>query len=110
MISPKSAITVRPLEEDAYLVTADLELGHVPSGILVRGSLDVSKLCLVRRVVVLDVERQLELEELMALAPVNLGLEAEERARGLLKSCRDRIQRDLYPRIQHENIVDEDKK
>ena len=46
----------------------------------------------------------------MALEPVNLGLEAEERARGLLKSCRDRIQRDLYPRIQHENIVDEDKK
>ena len=110
MISPKSAITVRPLEEDAYLVTADLELGHVPSRVLVRRSLNMSELRLVRRVVVLNVERQLELEELVALAPVDLGLKAEERARGLLKRCRDRVQGDLYPSIQHEDIVDVEKK
>ena len=91
-------------------MTADLEFGHVPSRVLVRRSLNMSELRLVRRVVVLDVERQLELEELMALAPVDLGLEAEERARGLLKRCRDRVQGNLCPSIQGEDIVDDDKK
>ena len=93
-----------------YLMTADLELGHVPSRVLVRRSLNMSELRLVRRVVVLNVERQLELEELVALAPVDLGLKAEERARGLLKRCRDCVQGDLYPSIQHEDIVDVEKK
>ena len=87
MISPKSAITVRPLEEDAYLVTADLELGHVPSRVLVRRALHMAELGLVRRKVVLDVERELELEELVSLVPVDLRIEAEERARVLLQGC-----------------------
>ena len=69
---------------DAHLVTADLELGHVPGRVLVRRPLDVSELRLIRRIVVLDVERELELEELVPLVPVHLGVEAEERARVLL--------------------------
>ena len=69
-------------------MTADLELGHVPSGVLVGRALDVSELRLIRRVVVLNVERQLELEEFVPLVPVNLGVEAEERPRVLLQgSC-----------------------
>ena len=74
-----------------YLVTADLELGHIPCRVLVCRALHVSKLRLVRREIVLDVERQLKLQELVALMPVNLRVEAEERARVLLQRCWDRI-------------------
>ena len=87
MTPSKSATTVYPHEVDAYLVTADLELGHVPGRVLVRRPLDVSELRLVRRVVVLDVEREFELEELVSLVPVDLRVEAEERARVLLQGC-----------------------
>ena len=66
-------------------MTADLELCHVPGRVLVRRPLDVSELRLVRCVVVLDVERELELEELVSLVPVDLRIEAEERARVLLQ-------------------------
>ena len=73
---------------DAHLVTADLELGHVPGRVLVRRPLDVSELRLVRREIVLDVKRQLKLQEFVTLVPVHLGIEAEERARVLLqRSC-----------------------
>ena len=68
-------------------MTADLELGHVPGRVLVRRPLDVCELRLVRCVVVLDVERELELEELVSLVPVDLRIEAEERARVLLQGC-----------------------
>ena len=66
-------------------MTADLELGHIPCRILVCRALHVSELRLVRCVVVLDVERELELEELVSLVPVDLRIEAEERARVLLQ-------------------------
>ena len=72
-------------------MTADLELGHIPCRVLVCRALHVSKLRLVRREIVLDVERQLKLQELVALMPVNLRVEAEERARILLQRCWDRI-------------------
>ena len=75
-----------------YLVTADLELGHVPGGVLVRRPLDVPELRLVGRVVVLNVERELELEELVALVPVNVSIEAEERTRVPLERSGDRVQ------------------
>ena len=72
-------------------MTADLELGHIPCRVLVCRALHVSKLRLVRREIVLDVERQLKLQELVALMPVNLRVEAEERERVLLQRCWDRI-------------------
>ena len=72
-------------------MTADLKLGHIPCRVLVCRALHVSKLRLVRREIVLDVERQLKLQELVALMPVNLRVEAEERARILLQRCWDRI-------------------
>ena len=61
-----------------YLVAAHFELGHVPSGVLVGRPLDVAKLSLVRREVVLDVKRNFKLKELVALMPVHLSVETEE--------------------------------
>ena len=81
-----SECTARFERVGANLVAANLELGHVPGRVLVRRPLDVSKLRLVRRVIVLDVERELELEELVSLVPVDLRIKAEERAR-VLRGC-----------------------
>ena len=72
-------------------MTADLELGHIPCRVLVCRALHVSELRLVRREIVLDVKRQLKLQEFVTLVPVHLGIEAEERARVLLQRCWDRI-------------------
>ena len=57
---------------------ADFELGHVPSGVLVGRPLDVAKLGLVRREIVLDVKRNFKLKELVTLMPVHLSVETEE--------------------------------
>lgn len=83
-------------------MAADLELRDVPSRVLVRRPLDVTKLSLIRGVVVVNVERQfdcqclsavrpkstmvlLTLQELVPLVPVNLSVEAEEGSRVLLQ-------------------------
>ena len=63
---------------NANLVSTDLELGHVPRGVLVGRPLDVAKLGLVRREVVLDVKRNLKLEELVSLMPIDFRVKAEE--------------------------------
>ena len=67
------------------LVPTHFELGHVPGRVFVRWALNVTELGLVRCEIVLDVERQLKLEELVTLVPVDFGIEAEEGTRVLLQ-------------------------
>ena len=87
-------------------MTADLELRHIPSSVLVGRALDPAELCLIRCVVVVDIERKLDynlwfsactrdsgsarltFEELVSLVPVNNRIEEEVRARiSLHSSC-----------------------
>jgi hypothetical protein len=44
----------------AHLVTTDFKLGHVNRRILVCGSLDIAEWTLVRGIVIMDVERNLD--------------------------------------------------
>ena len=46
--------------DSSNLVTADLELGHVPGRVLVRRPLDPTELSLISRDVAVDVKRQLD--------------------------------------------------
>lgn len=61
----------------ANLVAADLELGKLLRGVPVRGPGNVAERSVEDRLGAVDVERDLELEELVALAPVDLGVEAD---------------------------------
>ena len=76
-------------------MTAHLKLGHVPCRVLVGRTLNMSKLGLVCSVVVLDIQRELKLEELVTLVPVDLSVEAEQGAGVLLQRRSDGIQGDL---------------
>lgn len=80
-----------------HLVAAYFELGDVPSGVLMRRSLNMPELRLVCRIIVVDIQRKLDyeiminpeingdtdrptLQELVPLVPVHFGVEPEERA------------------------------
>lgn len=78
-------------------MTADLELRHIPSSVLVGRALNPAELCLIRCVVVVDIEWKLDyklwfkactrdrgsarltFEEFVPFMPVHDGVEGEER-------------------------------
>ncbi len=88
-------------------MAADLELRHIPCGILVGRPLDVAELGLVGREVIVDVQRQLDwttvstsernfanrrtFQELVSFVPINFGIEQEVRPRVSLHGCYQHI-------------------
>ena len=87
-------------------MAANFELSSIPSCVFVRWSLNKAELCFVRRIIGMDLQGQLDyvillvsyfrvynrvaltFQESMALVPVDLRVEAEERTRVLLqRSC-----------------------
>ena len=52
-------------------MAADLKLGHVPAGVVMRGSAYDTELRLVARFGIDDIDRELDLQELHLLTPFN---------------------------------------
>jgi hypothetical protein len=59
---------------------ADLELRRVPAGVCLRRTKDVAELDLRCRPVGCDVESEADLEQLLGLVPIDLGIEVDARA------------------------------
>lgn len=76
-------------------MSTDFELGGIPRRVPMCGTGDVAPLRLIVRVVTVNVQRDLELEDLVALVPIDMRIETDERLRVQLRSSRHRVQRNL---------------
>lgn len=60
-----------------YLVTTDFELRKFLGSVPMCGASNIAKCCVEDRLLTMNVERNLELEELVALSPIGLRIKAD---------------------------------
>lgn len=78
------------------LVTAHLKLGIVPRGVAMSRTLENTKLRIVRGVIAGDIHGELELQESVLFAPINLGVEADVAESVRLVRSGDGVENDLH--------------